>query len=70
MTEQEWPAFNVRRGELIDRKITGTITESESIELAIAQKTCEDFLDEQYPTDTTLLESIESKMRADVGRQS
>lgn len=40
-----WPVVNRRRGDLIDREIQGTISESESAELAGLQVLADEHLD-------------------------
>jgi N-6 DNA Methylase len=57
--ESDWPRTNRRRGQLVDKEISGTITDAESTELAGLQAYADYYLEKVSPRPTELLEKLE-----------
>jgi hypothetical protein len=63
--ESNWPAANRRRGELIDKEISGTITREEATELERLQAYADYYLEKASPRPTHLLEELENRVFGD-----
>jgi hypothetical protein len=58
----DWPVFNRRRGELIDREVAGTITPDEAVELARLQADADLYLEATTPRPTAVPEGLEARV--------
>jgi hypothetical protein len=57
--ESDWLSANRRRGELVDKEISGTITSGEGAELAGLQSFADYYLEKVAPRPTRVLEELE-----------
>jgi hypothetical protein len=62
--ESNWVATNRRRGELVDKEISGTITAPEVVELAGLQAYADYYLEKVSPRPTRVLEELENRVFA------
>lgn len=62
--EQNWPTTNRRRGDLIEKKIAGSLTELESVELDSLQSYADYYLDRTSPRSFPPLEELEDLILA------
>lgn len=59
---KSWDRMNRRRGELIDKKIDGSITETEQRELDKMQDYVDQVISEKFSRDLTWLDELEMKV--------
>jgi len=60
--ERDWPTTNQERGELIDKKIAGTLTVDERIRLDALQAYADYHLTQVAPHSTRVLEELENRL--------
>lgn len=58
--ESDWKTTNLRRGQLIDKKVRRTITKDETLELVNLQAYAEYHIEKVSPRPTQLLEELEN----------
>jgi hypothetical protein len=60
--EQDWPAINRKRGELIDKSISGTLTPDERVRLDALEAYADYHLDQVAPRSTEALDQLEKTL--------